>query len=92
MAGAPKGNKNSENGKRFRSIIQKRLDELNALQGIVDKAIEQAKEGDSKAREWIADRVDGKAVQHLEANISTHEASLDELDREGEENPSASEG
>ena len=66
MAGAPLGNQNASKGKIFRSVIAKRLEERRAVEAIVDKAIEQAEEGDDKARAWLADRCDGKAVSITE--------------------------
>jgi hypothetical protein len=78
---APLGNQNAVRGKIFRSVIAKRLEERRALEAIVDKAIEQASEGDDKARAWLADRMDGKAVQSVDvdANITNHEKAIDQL-------------
>jgi len=81
---APQNNSNYRSGRRFKSVIAERLEQRAVWDSIVDKAIDQAIEGDYKAREWLADRHDGKSTQSIEidANVKTHEATLDELDRE----------
>lgn len=39
------------------------------MTAIVRKAVEQAKKGDKAAREWVTDRLLGKATQHVEATV-----------------------
>lgn len=36
---------------------------------IVDKAIEQAKDGDTEARRWLTDRAWGKAKESMDLNV-----------------------
>jgi len=78
---APEGNSNRFKGKVFKSIIEERLEQRKLFEQIVDTAFAQAIEGDKDARNWIADRVDGKAVQAIEADlqVTTHEAALNDL-------------
>lgn len=63
--GAPIGNQNATKKNRLitaclrRELTQRPDDAL----AIVNRAIEDAKNGDAAARAWIADRCDGKAVQ-----------------------------
>lgn len=65
MAGAPIGNKNGTKQRRLitdcirRELVQRPEDALR----IVNKAIEQAIEGDAQARAWLAERADGKMPQ-----------------------------
>jgi hypothetical protein len=66
MAGAPKGNNNASKGKRFVSMIEKRLEELDAMQQIADALIAKALEGDMQAIKEIGDRLDGKAKQQID--------------------------
>jgi hypothetical protein len=66
MAGAPKGNNNASKGKRFVSMIEKRLEELDAMQRIADALIAKALEGDMQAIKEIGDRLDGKAKQQID--------------------------
>lgn len=46
---------------KARNFIAEQVDK--ELRPIVEKAIEQAKVGDSKAREWLSERAWGKAIQ-----------------------------
>lgn len=48
---------------------------------VADKLVEKATEGDVAAIREIFDRVDGKAIQPIEADISIRDLSDDELDR-----------
>ncbi len=85
--GAPKGNNYASKGRRFASTLQKRIDELKAMEGIVSALIQKALDGDMQAIKEVADRLDGKAMQGIElaafdvnatinANVKT-EHSLD---------------
>lgn len=60
--GRPKGYAAIE-AERARNLICERL--AVELPPILDKAVEQAKQGDYKAREWLADRGYGKATQFM---------------------------
>jgi hypothetical protein len=39
---------------------------------IVDKAIEQAKSGDSEARRWLSDRAWGRPKDTMDLNVAAH--------------------
>jgi hypothetical protein len=62
-AGRKKGFAALEAERQREFIAQKLVVEFGP---IVDKAIDQAKEGDSKARDWLTDRAFGKAQQSLD--------------------------
>jgi predicted transcriptional regulator len=79
MAGAPVGNQNASKGKRFATSLAARIEELNAMKGIIDALINKAIDGDMAAIKEIADRTDGKAVQQIEAHLTAHEAALNDL-------------
>jgi len=66
MAGAPAGNQNASKGKRFASKLEKRIDELKAMDGIVDALINKALDGDMSAIKEVADRLDGKSRQQVD--------------------------
>jgi hypothetical protein len=66
MAGAPTGNQNASKGKRFASVLEKRIEELKAMDGIVDALITKALEGDMPAIKEVADRLDGKPRQQVD--------------------------
>ena len=61
------GNANSgkHKAKIYRDMLQKRLDELNALPAVVDQLISKAIEGDMQAIKEIGDRLDGKPAQAI---------------------------
>ena len=70
--GAPLGNHNNANGKRFRLALEKAIaersegpDKWNALVEVATKLIDEAKEGNITAIREVADRLDGKAAQQL---------------------------
>ena len=72
---APAGNKNGENGKRFRLALEKAIAERSegtdkwlALVAVADKLVAEANEGNISAIKEIADRLDGKAPQSLDLN------------------------
>jgi len=60
------GNQNAAKGKRFASVLEKRIEELRAMDGIVDALITKALEGEMPAIKEIADRLDGKPKQQLD--------------------------
>jgi hypothetical protein len=65
--GAPKGNTNGAKQKRLvTDCIKRELTQRpQEILAIVNKAIEQAREGDSTARAWLVERSDGKVAQPL---------------------------
>ncbi len=76
--GAPVGNKNNENGKRFQlalaAALEKRgTDKVQALHAVADKLIETALEGNIHAIREVADRLDGKPAQAV--NLGDHEGN-----------------
>ena len=66
-AGRKKGFSSLE-AEKAREFIAQRL--TTDLEPIIAKAIEQAKEGDHKAREWLTDRAYGKSFQATATEIS----------------------
>lgn len=71
---APLGNNNAGKSKEWRDQIKWALENYEggkvakgqALRAIATKLVEEAIDGDSKAREEIANRLDGKPVQSTE--------------------------
>lgn len=72
MAGAPKGNNNSSLDNRLwantirRAVIQS---DAARLRKIAEALLEKAEEGDIAAIKEIGDRLDGKAVQAVDASV-----------------------
>lgn len=65
---APVGNKNGENGKRWRMAIDAALEERGAdkwaaLKQIANALLDKAQEGDMTAIKELGDRIDGKSAQ-----------------------------
>ena len=80
MAGAPKGNTNASKENRLwgntirRAVMQGENEthatgEANKLRQLADKLIENGLGGDNIALKEIGDRLDGRAVQSIEANV-----------------------
>ena len=72
MAGAPLGNTNSADGRRYRKAIERALaHEAGSVdEGLFKLAklrLSKALEGDSDAAREIGDRLDGKPTQSIEA-------------------------
>lgn len=74
-SGAPKGNQNRANQYRIKRTLEKLLDEasskregLTRLEAACKAQLEKAEDGDTQAFREIADRVDGKPVQAVEAS------------------------
>lgn len=75
---APQGNKNGENGKRFKLAVQAALarkgkDQWEALTDIAEKLVDEALEGNMMAIKEVADRIEGKAAQSV--NLGDHEGN-----------------
>lgn len=72
MAGAPVGNQNAANGKKWRAAIDRalaeksRVDGKDALDAIANVLITQALAGEQWALAQLGDRLDGRAAQSLE--------------------------
>ena len=83
---APKGNNNAARGKGWREAVECALKAYEdndiqrgaALKAIGKKLISMALDGDMQAIKEIGDRLDGKAVQAVDANIN-HSSNVDEL-------------
>ena len=69
--GAPVGNTNNADAKRFRLALHSALerkgkDKWEALTDVAEKLIAEALEGNITAIKEVADRIEGKAVQGVE--------------------------
>lgn len=69
--GAPKSNNNAGKNKPWTDALKRALlrNEGKDLEAIAQKVIEMAKDGDIQAIREVGDRVEGKAVQSLEAKV-----------------------
>ena len=69
--GAPKGNKNQSKTKPWTEALTRALLEKDGkkLRAIADKLVEKVMDGDIQAIKEIGDRVEGKALQSLEAKV-----------------------
>jgi hypothetical protein len=80
ISNANKGNKNSsitnrETNQYLKDILRRLVlvqDDGSKAYRIVNALINKAEEGDLRAIEIILDRLDGKAVQHLHANVDAN--------------------
>ena len=73
MAGAPKGNNNSNKDNRlWRNTIQRAIKQgdPDRLRRIAEKLLDKAEEGDLGALKELGDRIDGKTTQQVD-NISS---------------------
>lgn len=72
MAGAPLGNQNAANGKKWRAAIDRaldiksRADGKDALDAVASSLITQALAGEQWAVKELGDRLDGRVAQALE--------------------------
>jgi len=73
------GNQNAARGKRWKDSISKRIEALQAMDALADALITEALTGNIAALKEIGDRLDGKAVQQIEAHLTAHEAALESL-------------
>lgn len=87
--GAPKGNKNVRNGKDWQAALRHVLDTYtddasgiargSALRAIATTCVRQAIEGDDKARQEIACRLDGKVPQAVELKDARDSDDMNEF-------------
>jgi hypothetical protein len=72
LAGAPTGNQNAANGKKWKAAIDRALAERSRVEGkdmleaLANKLIDQALAGEQWAFAQLGDRLDGKAAQAIE--------------------------
>lgn len=71
---AAKGNQYAAKGRRFASVIAKRIDELNAWEKLADALVNKAMEGDMQALKEIGDRIDGKSKESID--LSSEDGSM----------------
>ena len=72
MAGAPKGNTNSNTDNRlWANTIKRAIAQSDAekLRRIADKLLTMAEDGDLQAIKELGDRIDGKATQSIDAKV-----------------------
>lgn len=69
--GAPIGNKNAVKNKPWSDAINRALlaEDGKKLRALADKLIDKAMEGDVPALREIGDRMEGKAMQAIEATV-----------------------
>ena len=74
--GAPVGNKNAANAKVWRAAIERALDARGAgdrrvaLNTLAAKLLDKCEEGDLGALKELGDRLDGKAKETSDINVS----------------------
>lgn len=75
MAGAPEGNTNRATQYRIKRTLEKLVDEASSkhegmtrLEAACKAQLEKAEDGDTQAFKEIADRLDGKPKQQIEAS------------------------
>ena len=72
MAGAPKGNQNAVKGNRWAQAIDRALEkrsraaQVNALDELAEKLLENCDAGDMTALKELGDRLDGKTPQGIQ--------------------------
>lgn len=72
--GAPEGNRNSANGKRFHKAVERILarkygDVDKGYEALAKIYVESAESGNEKVLLDVIDRSDGKAIQAIDATI-----------------------
>lgn len=60
------GHGNRAKGKRWKSVLERRIEALQAMDTLADALITEALTGNVTALKEIADRLDGKAMQGIE--------------------------
>ena len=70
--GAPVGNTNATKNKPWANALHRAIVQADGakLRAIADRLIEKAAEGDIQAIKELGDRLDGKAVQTNDVNVS----------------------
>jgi hypothetical protein len=75
MAGAPKGNKNAASKRPWAAAIERALAKRSltskgeALDDLAEKLLVLCEQGDITALKELADRLDGKSIQMVEAQV-----------------------
>jgi hypothetical protein len=70
-AGAPKGNKNGTKGRVWSEALRMELAlDRKYIRKLARALLDKASEGDVSALKELGDRLEGKAVQNIEADIS----------------------
>jgi hypothetical protein len=73
---APQGNQNAVKGKRWQKALEKALARIGegdvdiGLSKVADKVVSAAAQGDKEAWKEIGDRMDGRATQSIDANVT----------------------
>lgn len=84
---APKGNQNAAKAKQWTAAIERALEKraktgqtrAEVLEEMAEKFLKACDEGDLASFKELGDRLEGKASQSVEMNVTTHEDSLDDL-------------
>jgi hypothetical protein len=78
MAGAPEGNTNSKAENRLwgNTIRRAAAQDPEKLRRIAEKLLADAEAGDIQAIKELGDRLDGKAMQSIEAQVSGNLAMI----------------
>jgi hypothetical protein len=77
-AGAPKGNQNAASKKPWAAAIERALakrslkSKRDALDDLAEKLLKACDKGDVTALKELADRMDGKSIQHIDAQVETN--------------------
>lgn len=80
--GAPKGNKNGKVHRLFRDALKRALARAHGsvgkgLDAVCDHIVREATGGDRLAAEMIAERIEGKPVQAIEATFTHDTVNLE---------------
>lgn len=80
--GGQEGNTNSSSDNRAwgRALRRKVAQNPEALDAVACSLFAEAMDGNIQAIKELGDRLDGKAVAVIEATVTTHEASIEDLD------------
>lgn len=73
-----KGNQLGQNSKRVQSLLERLViqDDAKKLRAGLEKVLEMFAAGDKWAIEYVTDRLDGKAAQTTNVNITKHVREL----------------
>jgi hypothetical protein len=77
-AGAPKGNKNAVSKKPWAAAIERALAKRSlskkreALDDLAEKLLKACDKGDVTALKELADRLDGRSIQYVDAQVDTN--------------------